>query len=515
MRRWVYLLSALVAVVAFGLTASDSLYSWDSVNFALGVERFDVSAHRPHPPGYLALVWCARLLSVAMPVPRALLLVSAVAAALSCVVIWEVARLTTRSEGGALLAWSVVVSSPLLWFYASTAEIYAFELLASVACGAACVAFLLRDSSVAAAVAMGGAFGAAVLVKPSAAVLMLPLWLYAVTRSRGTARSWAVGAVVVGLGIGGAVLVSVVPLRELVGSTTGQLAGTVQADARFDPFHLLNRRVRDVLYALSGGLGIGGLVVLALWRSRVAASVPRLVLVAWAAPYLVMCIFVHFPKPGYALPLLAPIALVLARKGAGRSMRACVALALVACALNLAQFTLRPWSVEATGGSTRYASKTLPQKLATEANAVLRPSLATIEAQDRSLARLVASVPERCDPRSTAILVETGGLLTWRHAMYYQPEALVLQVGDAATLVGQRGDVVATASEPQSRAVTCVALVSHGRFELSGPTVAKQATRGQTIYWTTAPSVVTWTAANVFLQGATLADAVAQPSAGP
>jgi hypothetical protein len=256
-------------------------------------------------------------------------------------------------------------------------------------------------------------------------------------------------------------------------------------------------------------------VVLALRRSRIAASLPWLVLVAWAAPYLVMCLFVHFPKPGYALPLIAPIALVLARKGAGRSMRACVALALVVGVLNLAQFTLRPWSAEATGGSTRYASKTLPQKLATEANAILRPSLATIDAQDRSLEQLVASVPERCDRRSTAILVETGGLLTWRHAMYYQRDALVLQIGDATTLVGQRGDVVATASQPQSRAVTCVGLVSDGRFALSGPAVAQQATRGQTIYWATGPSTVIWTTSNVFLQGAILADAAPPPTAGP
>src|SRR5436190_23665400 len=29
-----------------------TLEDMDSINFALGVEKFDVSAHRPHPPGY-------------------------------------------------------------------------------------------------------------------------------------------------------------------------------------------------------------------------------------------------------------------------------------------------------------------------------------------------------------------------------------------------------------------------------------------------------------------------------
>ena len=222
---------------------------------------------------------------------------------------------------------------------------------------------------------MGGAFGAAVLVEPSAAVLMLPL--SGCTPTRGAAARPARGG-------GGRrrrtaaseepVLVSVVPLRELVGSPTGQLAGTVQADARVRSVpspeppgaRRLLRPQRRSWHRWSGTCSRCGARA---WRR----AVPRLVLVAWAAPYLAMCIFVHLPKPGDALPRLAPIALVLARKGAAAIDARCAALA------RRAPKRPQPRAIHAPGrgrsqhgGSTRYAAQELPQKLATAANAVIQ-----------------------------------------------------------------------------------------------------------------------------------------------
>ena len=53
-------LAAATALIAFTVVAltvwplrSRHLFSWDSANYAFAVERIDISAHRPHPPGYL------------------------------------------------------------------------------------------------------------------------------------------------------------------------------------------------------------------------------------------------------------------------------------------------------------------------------------------------------------------------------------------------------------------------------------------------------------------------------
>ncbi len=43
---------------------SQVLYHWDSVNFAFAMQRFDVAAEQPQPPGYIAYVWLCRLVDL-------------------------------------------------------------------------------------------------------------------------------------------------------------------------------------------------------------------------------------------------------------------------------------------------------------------------------------------------------------------------------------------------------------------------------------------------------------------
>ena len=72
-----------------------SLEDLDSFNFALGLDDFDPRKHRPHPPGYPAIIGLGHLampLAVASGVPagaaahaRALSMVSALSGALAVV----------------------------------------------------------------------------------------------------------------------------------------------------------------------------------------------------------------------------------------------------------------------------------------------------------------------------------------------------------------------------------------------------------------------------------------------
>jgi hypothetical protein len=45
----------------FALTRSRWLDEWDSVNFALALDDFDVARHQPHPPGYAIYVAAGKL----------------------------------------------------------------------------------------------------------------------------------------------------------------------------------------------------------------------------------------------------------------------------------------------------------------------------------------------------------------------------------------------------------------------------------------------------------------------
>jgi len=39
------------------------LFNWDALQFALGIQRFDLAAHRPHPPGHIGYIYLGRLLT--------------------------------------------------------------------------------------------------------------------------------------------------------------------------------------------------------------------------------------------------------------------------------------------------------------------------------------------------------------------------------------------------------------------------------------------------------------------
>src|SRR6478672_1098379 len=60
------LIGALVLVSRWPFR-SHALFSWDSANFAMALDRIDIAMHRPHPPGYLGYVLVARVLRRVFP----------------------------------------------------------------------------------------------------------------------------------------------------------------------------------------------------------------------------------------------------------------------------------------------------------------------------------------------------------------------------------------------------------------------------------------------------------------
>ena len=79
------------------LTRSRYLYDIDSVNFAMGLDHWDVVVHQPHPPGYFLYVMLGRLARIAVPdANEALVWISLLS---SCVAAWLVYRLAEEWYG--------------------------------------------------------------------------------------------------------------------------------------------------------------------------------------------------------------------------------------------------------------------------------------------------------------------------------------------------------------------------------------------------------------------------------
>src|SRR5712692_8411446 len=113
-RGAVLFLASLGAYLAF---LSPSLDDWDSVNFLRAITYFDMRLQQPHPPGYPAYIFLARVINFFTHDPHAALaLLSAMSAALCVLVFYHLA-----SGFGAGLAALPLAVMPLFWLNAEMA----------------------------------------------------------------------------------------------------------------------------------------------------------------------------------------------------------------------------------------------------------------------------------------------------------------------------------------------------------------------------------------------------------
>ena len=121
------------------------LPTWDAVQFALALERYDVVRHQPHPPGYILYVALGRLAEMVMGDPVAALgglamLASAVAVLLVYQLGWHL-----YGRKAAVLAALGLAVSPLFWTYSVIGLSYAAE--AALATGIALSAWAMGRGS--------------------------------------------------------------------------------------------------------------------------------------------------------------------------------------------------------------------------------------------------------------------------------------------------------------------------------------------------------------------------------
>ena len=411
---------------------AERLSGWDPVNFALALDRWDLALHQPHPPGYLGYVVLGRLARlVTGDANAALILVGAAATAAAAIVLWRLAASIGVAPAPRAAGTVAFLLSPLVWFYSSVAEVYALEMLCALVVAAACLR-VRRVRSPLWPLAL--AFAACALVKPPTALMLLPLAAVAPAGRRLVSLGAAAGAVAAVLAARSIADPSMpaLSLAQFVGATAETRLGGASDVSVGSVMEGLNRRVRDVL---QGVLMIGVAAALALplaaWRAlrRRLTGAPALDgawAAAWTAPMLAVFLLLHFPKPGYLLPLvpLAFLALMAGLAPLGR--RGVVALGGIAVAGGVQFLVLGPLPASVTGDGLRYGDKTLLQRLATDLEPVAFASAGTIAGVDSRIDRVRTAVDERCDADGV-ILVSDGGAIDWRQAIYYLPAHYVVR----------------------------------------------------------------------------------------
>jgi hypothetical protein len=396
-----------------------TLFISDSVRYALALERYDMTAGRPHPPGNPLYVGCIALIDhfVGDPV-FSLALFSALATGAALLFAYLLGR-DLAGETAGWLAAGLLMVSPLFWFFGDVGMPATGE--AALSLMAAWLARRARQP------VESGAFWALTIVlalafgfRSTFAVLMAPLWLFAAWR-----HPWR--RIMGGAALG---VAAVVGWTALVASLSGGWTAYRQTSASF---------LSEVVIAtkILGG-GVGKIPVQA---TEIGTS-SLLALGLFMVPFLVGlvgCLIGRPPFPGagpfmaaWGLPmalfhitydwaprfgvLLLPIAVMLAAASSvplaqwlitGRRSVAVPdlppgpvprALIILALALNMSLFLL----------PAQLGSWILPQPY---------PGGMRLLARNHDMARRDAAIHERLEPRATLVLAYGSTF----HAAYFLP----------------------------------------------------------------------------------------------
>lgn len=395
------------------------LYDIDSINFALGLTRFDPTSHQPHPPGYFLYICLGRILNAFFHDANAAFVAISIAASCGALIMIYLLADNWFDRQTAFFTGVIFLFSPLVWFHGTVALTYAVELFFSALVGYLC--WRLVCGSVKLVLPIALIAGIAAGFRPSFLLFMGPVLLYTLrglNRRRALAGAGALVLTLLAWGLpmirqsGGFIvwwsalisLWSMVPARQTVFNSS--------------PANSIARLVSiAVIYVLCFGCA----ALLTFRLSRVAADMDRKKKVftfSWIGPGLLFfgLIFFKFVNSGYLLVISPPIFAWLGLCGSKwyadlRLQKAGkIALTTAFVAANSVIFLYAPL----------YCSYT---------------SVRRFEAE---LQRVLISIPQIASPADTLIVGFDSHFLGYRHAGYYLPGWVVAQYPEVRVASGIR-----------------------------------------------------------------------------
>ena len=303
------LLAAGTVLITRLLFRSHDLYDIDSVNFGLGIHRFDPRVYQAHPPGYFLYICLGRLFNFLVhDANLALVLLSIVASCGTVMIIYRLA-LDWFGQRAAEFAAVLFLFSPLAWFHGTVALTYSVEAFFSALLGD--LYWRIHSGKTRLVVPTSVILGIAAGVRPSSLLFLGPLFLFSIRKAKPgkqilgiavlvlTVTAWFLPMIWIGGGFGayfGALLSlwKLVPSRDTVFNSS---PGTSMA------------RACTVVLGYFLCFGAAALAPLgARWVRTPAGSDKKLFTAVWMGPGLCFftLIFFKFVNSGYLLLLLPP-----------------------------------------------------------------------------------------------------------------------------------------------------------------------------------------------------------------
>ncbi len=408
---------------------TDYLVNWDSVQFAMATDGFDLHHHRPHPPGYIGYVTSARVLNVVTGDANLSLVVLSMLAGAAAPALFFPLASEMLSRRRAIIATVLFASSPLLWYYSGVALTYAPETALAVAFGL--LAWRARHRGGAYLIAASILLSIIGATRQTGAVLLAPLWLWSIWPWPNRDRLRALAA------LAAVSLLWLVPLLWLSGGpwayiresrALAELAGQPSTVFRGNAISI-GRNWFLVTVSLIATAGAAPLPLIrgrSLGRRAIARiqGSERAFLLAWILPGLATFLLLHMGQAGYMLIITPAVVLALTRLWpsdwlASRS-RAVSACALAVAANAMVVLWLPGAVYDNVSPNTPFAGHIRQYA----------------PAQSDEHWRQIINFAESYEPGSVAILAALGGPRSsgsFRHLSYYLPAQHIYAAGFGST----------------------------------------------------------------------------------
>lgn len=179
---------------------SQYAYHWDSVQFALAIDHYDLRLSLPHRPGYFLYVMLGRLVNVVVGEPHTSLVWMSVVAGAALAALGFLLGAALFGRGCGLATATILATSPLCWFHSEVALTTIVDGALVTATMLICWRAMRSSGGWPWLVSMAIMFGIVAGVRPQTGVILLPCWLYALFKF--SQRRWAkflAGLVLMGL----------------------------------------------------------------------------------------------------------------------------------------------------------------------------------------------------------------------------------------------------------------------------------------------------------------------------
>jgi hypothetical protein len=200
-RDW--LAASILCAVSFAMRVpfrSQYAYHWDSAQFALAIEHYDVSLGLPHLPGFFLYVMFGRIVNILVGDPHASLVWMSVLAGATLAGLGYLLAATLFGRDCGWATGCLLASSPLCWFQSEVALTTIVDSALVVATVLICWKAIGSGGGWRWVIAMAVMLTLVAGIRQQSALLLFPLWLYTFWRfPSGRLQRAGVGIILVGL----------------------------------------------------------------------------------------------------------------------------------------------------------------------------------------------------------------------------------------------------------------------------------------------------------------------------